>query len=857
MTALANEVNQSSSIVSESGRRINVVWAPQEGSQIKYLTCPCFEVLYHSNRGPGKMQPLESKIMTPMGWRKIGDLKVGSFVKTPKGYNVAVTHIYGHKKKDIYELIFDDGSKTQAGLDHFWKYKTLNCRRPQMPHDWHINDTKKIIDLIDRGFDVLIPTVDPLPMPSARRLKEYPIDPYLLGVWLGDGSHQWSNRVLRVGMTTADRQISEYIKKFGFKQTGDTIGYNLSKKNDHSKFFSGLSSLKLGGTKSHTKFIPGIYKFAPIEVRIAILQGLMDSDGYCSKTDSGAEYCSVSERLAKDVQEIVWSLGGKASINKNESYLYGVRHKDRYRVWIQPGRKFNPFRLNRKAQQVTGYMHKDLCRRVSSVKFIGKKDARCIRIDDPDHLYITDDYIVTHNTDSLLMDFAQHVGQGYGEDWIGVIFRRTYPELKYLINASRKWFPKIWPAAKYNIGTSTWRWPDGEQLTFKPFLNEEDYWNFHGQAYPFIGWDELCTWKNLIGYKRMFSCCRSTNPNVPRKIRATTNPYGPNHNHVKFHFGLPAKDGIIIAKNYIFEDPDTSEKRIETLHKVTIKGHLRENKILLRAQPTYEAQLRQSARNEAELKAWIEGSWDIVAGGMLDDVWSSKFHIVRPFPIPHTWNINRSFDWGSSAPFSVGWWARSDGSDINLPDGGVRNTLPGDLFRIQEWYGWNGKPNEGLKMLATEVAKGIVEREISWGFRTESFCRVKPGPADTNIFNAENGNCIALDMAAPIIINRKRYSGIDWLRADKRSGSRKHGWELLRTVLKNSIPPENGVREKAGLFVFDTAHQFIRTVPVLPRSDRDPDDVDTDTEDHIGDETRYQIRFQQLGVGSGKTIGHY
>jgi len=460
-------------------------------------------------------------------------------------------------------------------------------------------------------------------------------------------------------------------------------------------------------------------------------------------------------------------------------------------------------------------------------------------------------------TDSLLMDFAQHVGLGYNEDWVGVIFRRTYPELKYLINASRKWFPKIWPDANYNIGNSTWTWPDGEMLSFRPFVNEEDYWNFHGQAYPFIGWDELCTWKNLIGYKRMFSCCRSTNPHVPRKIRATTNPYGPNHNHVKFHFELPAKDGIIMAKNYEFEDPDTGEKRIETLHRVAIKGYLRENKILLRAQPTYEAQLRQSARNETEYKAWIEGSWDIVAGGMFDDVWDPKYHVLEPFFIPHSWRITRSFDWGSTKPFSVGWWARSDGSEVKLPSGEIMHTINGDLFRIKEWYGWNNKPNEGLKMLATEVAQGIVERELAWGLRADDFFRVSPGPADTNIFSAENGNCIAMDMSQPIYINGKKHAGISWVRADKRPGSRKTGWEQLRTVLKNSIPPEDAPRSKPGLFIFNNCAQFIRTVPVLPRSDKDMDDVDTETEDHIGDETRYEIRFQKMGVTISSTTGHY
>ena len=460
-------------------------------------------------------------------------------------------------------------------------------------------------------------------------------------------------------------------------------------------------------------------------------------------------------------------------------------------------------------------------------------------------------------TDSLLMDFAQHIGNGFGEDWVGVIFRRTYPELKYLINASRKWFPKIWPDANFNIATSTWEWPDGEKLSFRPFLNKESYWDFHGQAFPWIGWDELCTWKELGGYSRMISCCRSTNPDVPRKIRSTTNPYGPNHNNVKHHFHLPERDGQIIATNYSFEDPDTGQKRTETLHRVAIKGYLRENKILLRAQPTYELQLEQAARNDAERKAWIDGSWDIVAGGMFDDLWKPDTHIVNPFQIPPNWGIKRAFDWGSSAPFSVGWWASSDGCDLFLPKGEVVSTVKGDLYRIAEWYGWTGEPNEGLKLTALEIAKGIVERELSMGLRSKANCRVRPGPADSSIWNEENGQCIAREMARDVRVDNHYHRGAIFTKADRSPNSRVPGWEELRQRMKNSVPEEGLPRESPGIFIFRGCQQFIRTVPVLSRSDKNMDDVDTDTEDHVGDETRYTMRDASILTGFGKAIGDH
>ena len=141
-------------------------------------------------------------------------------------------------------------------------------------------------------------------------------------------------------------------------------------------------------------------------------------------------------------------------------------------------------------------------------------------------------------------------------------------------------------------------------------------------------------------------------------------------------------------------------------------------------------------------KAWLEGSWDIVAGGLLDDVWFPEYAVVRSFKIPLSWRVDRSFDWVSSKPFSVGWWAESDGSDYVDGSGHVRSSVRGDIFRIGEWYGWNGTPNKGLKMLAVEIAKGVREREIKYW----SGMSVQPGPADSSIYTVENGRSIAQDM---------------------------------------------------------------------------------------------------------------
>ena len=174
-------------------------------------------------------------------------------------------------------------------------------------------------------------------------------------------------------------------------------------------------------------------------------------------------------------------------------------------------------------------------------------------------------------------------------------------------------------------------------------------------------------------------------------------------------------------------------------------------------------------------------------------------------------------------------------------------------------------------MLATDIARGIVEREIQMGLRVQGdggYCRVKPGVADSQIFAAENGNCIAVDFKSKVRLDDGiQYKGIQWLEADKRPGSRATGWVQMRQMLKNAHPTVLGERddgslilgprEKPGLFIFSNCDNWARTVPVLPRDEDNPDDVNTDTEDHIADETRYKVRSVGVSVSGGTVSGQH
>jgi hypothetical protein len=302
------------------------------------------------------------------------------------------------------------------------------------------------------------------------------------------------------------------------------------------------------------------------------------------------------------------------------------------------------------------------------------------------------------------------------------------------------------------------------------------------------------------------------------------------HNWVKRRFRLPILPGRTVGE--IIRDSYDREGNLEEA-RCAIHFDLSENKILLAAQPDYLNKVKAAARNESEYRAWVYDDWDIVAGGMFDAVYQPKVHLVPNFPltrIPESWYIDRSYDHGQSKPFSVGWWAESSGEPL-IHNGHVYGQVRGDLYRIAEWYGWTGEDNKGLDLVATAIGRGVLDREADWGLSG----RVHPGPADGSIFNkdASGKSSTASDMAGV---------GCHWEKADQTSGSRKQGWERIRQMMVASTAYP---REEPGIFWLERCEQSRRTLFVLPRDEKDMDDVDTESEDHVGDETRYRVRHQR------------
>lgn len=448
-------------------------------------------------------------------------------------------------------------------------------------------------------------------------------------------------------------------------------------------------------------------------------------------------------------------------------------------------------------------------------------------------------------TDAQLMFFRKFVGRGYGQYWRGVIFDREYKMLDDLVSKSQRWFPKFKDGAKFMSSKADykWVWPTGEELMFRQVKKKADYWNYHGQEFPFIGWNELTKYPTPDLFEAMMSCNRSSFipaehspidyktgervlvPDIPLVVMSTTNPYGPGHNWVKSRFIDAAEPGEVVRNVTNVFNPRTQQREDVTKTQVRVFGSYKENRYL---SPEYVAEL-ESIKDENKRRAWLWGDWDIVAGGALDDLWGQ--HLILPrFKVPKTWRIDRSFDWGSSHPFSVGWWAEANGEEATLPDGTIFCPPPGTLIRIAEWYGAQEIGlNKGLRLSAKEIAKGIKEREKMLTEQGWIESRVKAGPADNQISNVNEKDVESIK-------KKMADEGVDWIESDKRPGSRTNGLQLIRDRLEASK-----TKEGPGLYFMDNCRAAIATLPVLPRDEDNEDDVDTEAEDHVYDDVRYRV----------------
>lgn len=400
----------------------------------------------------------------------------------------------------------------------------------------------------------------------------------------------------------------------------------------------------------------------------------------------------------------------------------------------------------------------------------------------------------------------------------GIFVRRVAEDLSDVILRSHLLFRPT--GARWNAVQRTWYWPEGAVLRFRHLKDSLAAAHYQGHAYTRIYFEELGQWPMPDAYNLMRGTLRSAY-GVPCKMIGTGNPGGPGHGWLKIRFYDDAPKGYTPMR-----DADTEEWR------VFIPAKLEDNPSLMRGDPTYERRLR-GAGNEALVRAWRWGVWDVVTGAYFSSVWEPRTQQLRPFPVPNTWRYRRSFDWGSASPSSLGLWAVSSGEPIR--EGLYRGRIfpRGSLVRVGEWYtvardsAGQIKPNEGLRLSNTQLGVGIakITKRVQPGLHRWQGC-----VADTQVFENNGGPSImdqmqqgALEEGMPLV----------FMPADKR---RVPGWQRLFQMLYQSSLPDP---QQAGLWYLETCAQFQRTVPLLQMDERCMEDVMKAGEDHVGDETRY------------------
>jgi hypothetical protein len=405
------------------------------------------EAVIVGEMGCGKAQPLDSKVLTLTGWICMGDIQIGDEVVNPEGGTAHVVGIFPQGKKDIYRLTFNDGSQTECCDEHLWLVNTpLRKWRDYLPEVRQLKEMRRDLFSNSGNARYFIPIIKPVEFEE----KDLPLDPYLLGVLIGDGT--LSTRTPMV--SSMDEEIIQGVRSA--LPTGMALNHNSgytyrisrARRPDSTRWAipnntvtKALEQLSLYGSLANTKFIPKSYLFSSLPSRTALLQGLLDTDGTINRNAGHITFTTVSPQLAKDFAELVQSLGGIAKTRTRRTYYTHNGEKRAgqlsYRIRVSLPNEIQPFRLTRKLERVIPRTKYGITRAIVEVEFVGEKEARCIALDSENQLYVTDDYIVTHNTT---------IG---GAVAAGRNARRTIVLCPpHLVDKWRREFKAVWPGVR-------------------------------------------------------------------------------------------------------------------------------------------------------------------------------------------------------------------------------------------------------------------------------------------------------------------------------------------------------------------------------------------------------------------------
>ena len=467
---------------------------------------------------------VDTKVVTPFGYRRIGDLKTGDIISGTDGGMQRVVYRKDHGRLPAYKLKFVDGSEVIASYDHLWNVRKTCYRSKKrilnglsLNSDYRVWTTQEIVEHLSKqksgeikNSKLLIPLCEPVKFTKPVSSKSVPVtSPYVIGAILGDGCITDN---IKAGsydamLCSADDDIVKEFENCGidmsnFAQKPGSKASDYRIKNEQLR--ADLNRLGMYGHNAYSKFVPAYYKFAPLEVRWAIIQGLMDTDGTVDKRGH-CSFTTVSKQLSYDVKFLINSLGGLATVSEHKNHYInnGARieaHKC-YTVYIRINESERLFRLSRKKNLCTAYNGgvSELGRRIIDFEYVGEQECCCIAVNNTNSLFMVEDFIVTHNSKSFssLMEVLYDIKN---PDFHAVILRNEKDDLQSLVTDSYKLFSQF---GTYNKSQNdmTWNFDNGGWLKFSYYAGAyQDFkTRFQGRQYAYICIDEgtQCPYKKF------------------------------------------------------------------------------------------------------------------------------------------------------------------------------------------------------------------------------------------------------------------------------------------------------------------------------------------------------------------------
>lgn len=502
------------------------LYCPEEPSltQKVFLRTYCMEALFGGAAGGGKALYYKTQIPTINGFANICDVHPGDFILGSDGQPHVVLAESEIMEKSGYVLTFDDGSTVEACDEHLWltfdaselaaltkrtdeyrakrrakrpsratnsqgEYKSLAIAERNATHrpetldapTGTVRTTAEIVAtlLTSRGRrNHAVPVAGSLNLPP----KDLLIDPYTMGAWLGDGSSTTGYICGQDNQVFENIELSYSIKSFKY-----TIPNN---PNFRVVYFDKLrQDLKQLGLLDN-KHIPHDYLWSSEEQRLALLQGLMDTDGTVAKNSGAAEFCNTNKAIVNGVAFLVRSLGMKATVREGRAKLNGKDCGPKWTIKFVANRPV--FRLGRKlALQKISSRRTTQFRYIVKAERIGPLPMKCIRVSSPDSLYlVSENFIPTHNSSALLMSALQYVDI---PNYSAIIFRRTYADLALpgaIMDRFINWISG-YDDVRWNANNYIATFPSGARISFGYLNNSQDFLRYKGSEFQFIGMDEV------------------------------------------------------------------------------------------------------------------------------------------------------------------------------------------------------------------------------------------------------------------------------------------------------------------------------------------------------------------------------